>query len=192
MYERGFKSWCEKVALQQRCELKLTPSDPLDAYALAKHLEVLIWRAGEIPGLEAEALLTLTRDDPDSWSAVTICTSTKDLIILNPTHSPARQASDITHELAHIIIGHEPARVDVTEDGLLILNTYNKQQEDEAKWLSSCLLLPRPALLVIRARRLDLELAAQRYGVSLQMLTYRMNVLGLTKTLTRRTAISRS
>lgn len=187
MYERGFKSWCEKVALQQRCELKLSPSDPLDAHALANHLEVLVWRAGEIPGLEAEALCTLTKDDPDSWSAVTICTSTKDLIILNPTHSAARQASDITHELAHIIIGHEPARVDVTEDGLLILNTYNKQQEDEAKWLSSCLLLPRPALLLIRARRLDFEVAAQRYGVSLQMLTYRMNVLGLTKTLTRRT-----
>jgi Zn-dependent peptidase ImmA (M78 family) len=188
MYERGFKSWCEKVALQQRRELELAPTDPLDARALAKHLEVLVWLAGEVPGLEGEALRILTRDDADSWSAVTICTGAKDLIILNPTHSAARQASDITHELSHIIIGHEPARVDVTEDGLLILNTYNKTQEDEAKWLSSCLLLPRPALLLIRARRIDLGVAANLYGVSLQMLTYRMNVLGLSKTLRRRSA----
>ena len=35
------------------------------------------------------------------------------------------------HELAHVIIGHTPARVDVTEDGALILNTYDRQQEDE-------------------------------------------------------------
>lgn len=67
-------------------------------------------------------------------------------------HRNGRLASDIMHELAHLIIGHEPARVDVTEDGLLILNTFSQKQEDEAKWLSGCLLLPRPALLAIRAR----------------------------------------
>ncbi len=37
-----------------------------------------------------------------------------------------RRASDITHEIAHVIIGHEPARVDVTEDGLLMLHCYDK------------------------------------------------------------------
>jgi hypothetical protein len=45
------------------------------------------------------------------------------------------------HELAHVIIGHEPARVDVTEGGSLILNTYNREQEDEADWLAGCLSL---------------------------------------------------
>jgi hypothetical protein len=58
------------------------------------------------------------------------------------------------HETAHIIIGHDPARVDVTEDGLLILSSHNKQQE-EAKWLSGCLLLPREALLLIRRQRVE-------------------------------------
>jgi len=179
MYERGFKTWCEKVALQQRSELGLRATDPLDPLRLANHLGVLVWTAREVPGLNARSLRILTQEDRDSWSAVTLCTPSKDLIILNPTHSDGRRASDILHELAHLIVGHEPARIDITEDGLLVLNTYDQKQEDEAKWLSGCLLLPRPALLFILKQRFDLRVAAKRYGVSVAMLTYRMNVLGL-------------
>lgn len=74
-----------------------------------------------------------------------------------------RPASDLMHELAHIIIGHEPARVDVTEDGALIWNSHDQRQEDEANWLSGCLLLPREALSWIRRQRLD-DRAAARYN----------------------------
>lgn len=83
------------------------------------------------------------------------------------------------HELAHLIVGHKPGRVDVTEDGALLLNTYDKQQEDEANWLSGCLLLPRPALLWLKKRRMPQDSAASHFGVSLQMLTYRIQVTGV-------------
>ncbi len=179
MYARGFKSWCERVALQQRTELKLKSDDPLDPVALARHLEIDVWTAAQIPGLDPLCLSVLVEKDPDSWSAITLCTGTKDLIIVNPAHGGGRRASDIMHEIAHILIGHDPARVDVTEDGLLILSSYNKQQEEEAKWLSGCLLLPREALLLIRRQGLDPEEAARLYGVSAQMLTFRQRVLNL-------------
>jgi len=100
---------------------------------------------------------------------VTLCPGTKDVIIVNPKHLDGRRASDIMHELAHLIIGHEPARVDVTDDELLILNTFSQKQEDEAKWLSGCLLLPRPALLAIRRHCLEENAAAKIYGVSVQI-----------------------
>lgn len=190
MYERGFKSWCEKVALQQRLELQLRPIDALDPVLLAKHLDVLIWTADQVPGIDGQSLNVLTQQDSDSWSAITLCTGTKDVIIVNPNHTTGRRASDIMHELAHLIIGHEPARVDVTDDGLLVLNTFSQDQEDEAKWLSGCLLLPRPALLAIRRHKLEEPIAAKRFGVSVQMLTYRMRVLGLTKS--RDAKVSRS
>jgi Zn-dependent peptidase ImmA (M78 family) len=83
------------------------------------------------------------------------------------------------HELAHIIIGHNPGRIDVTEDGSLILNTYERQQEDEANWLAGSLLLPREALLWIKRQGLDLGTAARQYGVSVTMLQYRLNVTGV-------------
>jgi len=179
VYARGFKSWCERVALQQRTELSLRPEDPLDPMALAKHLGVEVWTAEQVPGLDPAHLGVLVEKDPDSWSAITLCTGVKDLIIVNPAHGGGRRASDIMHEIAHILIGHDPARVDVTEDGLLMLSSYDKQQEEEAKWLSGCLLLPREALLLIRRRKLDPESAARTYGVSDQMLTFRQRVLNL-------------
>lgn len=179
VFARGFKSWCENVAIQQRKELKLSPTAPLDPSMLAKHLRINIWTAEQVPDLDAACLKVLTEDDPDSWSAITICTGTKDLIIVNPAHSGGRRASDIMHEIAHIIIGHEPARMDVTEDGLLILNMYDKKQEEEAKWLSSCLLLPRDVLLLIRREQLTKETAANRFGVSVPMLTFRLNMTRL-------------
>jgi len=179
LFERGFKSWCERVAVTQRRELNLGPTARLDAGELAKHLRVLVWKANQVPDLEKKFLRRLVRDDADSWSAVTICYDGKDLVIVNPSHSEARLASDVMHELSHIIIGHEPARMDVSEDGLLVLSSYEKQQEEEAKWLSGCLLLPREALLSIRRRRIGLEQAAAEYGVSVAMLSFRLNVLKL-------------
>jgi hypothetical protein len=183
--QRGFKSWCENVARQQRRELKLRPSDSLDPLRLAQHLEVEVHTADEVPGISPECLRILTIEDADSWSAATLSGSHKDVIILNPAHSRGRVASDLTHELAHILIGHRAARVDVSADGRLLLSTYDKNQEDEAAWLAGCLLLPRDAIILIRSHRLDLNLAATNYGVSLDMLRYRINVTGVDRQLRR-------
>jgi Zn-dependent peptidase ImmA (M78 family) len=85
------------------------------------------------------------------------------------------------HELSHIIIGHSPTRIDISDNGLLILHTFDRTQEEEAKWLCGCLLLPRPALLLIRRLGLDAKTAAKKYGTSEQMVAFRLNVLGLAK-----------
>jgi Zn-dependent peptidase ImmA (M78 family) len=185
VFARGFKTWCETIALQHRRTLKLQPVDPLRPEAVASSLGVPVYGIEEIPGLDPQVLRTLLHEDPDSWSAVTITNGRKSVIILNSSHSGGRPASDLMHELAHVIIGHTPARVDVTEDGALILNTYDRQQEDEANWLAGSLLLPREALMWIRRQGLDPQAAARDYGVSMQMLQYRLNVTGVDQQLQR-------
>jgi hypothetical protein len=179
MFARGFKAWCEQVALQQRKNLGLLETDPLEPHLLAKNLNVQVWKADDVPTLAPEHLHTLLVKDPDSWSAVTILVGTRPLIVLNSAHSKARQASDLTHELSHLIIGHKAARLDVSPDGLLILHSFDRQQEDEANWLSGCLLLPRPALLLIRRRKMKDADVQGKYGVSSAMLQYRINVSGV-------------
>jgi Zn-dependent peptidase ImmA (M78 family) len=191
VFARGFKSWCETISLQYRRALKLQPVDPLDPGAIAKALGVRIHHVQEIPGLDSGVVQTLLRGDPDSWSAVTITNGRRSVIILNSSHRGGRSASDLMHELAHIVIGHEPARVDITEDGALILNTYNREQEDQANWLAGCLLLPRDALLWIKRQGLEAHEAAKQYGVSLTMLEYRLNVTGVEQQLRRTRAWSR-
>lgn len=76
MFNRGFKAWCENVALQHRRELKLKPLDPLPPRGLAQLLDV--------PGLDARSLSVLLNKDPDSWSAVTLSGGPKNLVLLLP------------------------------------------------------------------------------------------------------------
>jgi hypothetical protein len=80
-------------------------------------------------------------------------------------------------ELSHRIHGHETQDIQVSAEGLMLLSSYDKKQEEEADWLSGCL-LPRDALVAIKNRSLDLSDAAQIFGVSLRMLKYRLAMTG--------------
>ncbi len=178
MFTRGFKNWCETIALQHRRTLKLRPIDPLDPQAVANSLGIQVRGIEEIPGLDPQVVRILLRDSR-SWSAVTISNGRKNVVILNSAHTGGRPASDLMHELAHVIIGHEPGSAHITEDGSLILNTYNREQEDEANWLGGCLLLPRPALLWIKRQGLEEQAVSGQYRASIAMLRYRLNVTGV-------------
>jgi Zn-dependent peptidase ImmA (M78 family) len=182
-FKRGFKSWCENVSLQHRKEMSLQPIDPIDPRALAEKLGVIVWKADEVPGIGQKTLDVLTKDDPESWSAMTLCGDGKNIIVLNPMNSPGRMNSDLTHELSHIIIGHEAARIDVTPDNMLMLRNYDKGQEEEANWLAGCLLLPRLAMLHIRKKGLDKSDIKKIYGVSAPMLDYRLRMTGVDRQL---------
>jgi Zn-dependent peptidase ImmA (M78 family) len=107
--------------------------------------------------------------------------SSKVVVVLNSSHSAARQASDLTHELAHRIRGHKAREVSLSEDGIMLLSSYDKHEEEEADWLSGCLLLPREALVLIRRQQFDDADAANAYGVSARMLNYRMATTGVNR-----------
>lgn len=178
MFERGFKAWCEKLSIQKRTELGIKASDPLDARALAKEQSIKVWSIEDVPGLSVESKNTLLAND-GGWSAATIYFGEKRLIILNSSHSPGRQASDLTHELSHLLLKHKPAKPNVSEAGIMVMENYDQQQEEQADWLSGCLLLPREALVHIKKQRLDMSIATKQYGVSLSMFKYRMDVTGV-------------
>lgn len=175
MYKRGFKSWCENTSAALRAELKLEAVDALDPRKLADHLDIVVWKLEEIPGIPVQCVAAL-RADSDSWSAATVCEGARHAVILNSAHSPGRMNSDFMHELSHLVLAHTPARMDVSTDQLLLLSTYNRAQEEEANWLSGALLLPRDALFNIRRKRLPDEAACRLYGCSQDMLTFRFRV----------------
>ncbi len=179
MLKRGFKSWCENISLLQRKDMGLDPIDPLDPKKLAERLGVLVWNVDEVPELDPKSLQILTKGDPTSWSAATICFNGHNLIILNTTHSHARTCSNLMHELSHLIIGHEAARLDVMPENELMLRSYDKTQEDEADWLAGCLLLPRPALLHIKKNGMDHQIVRSYYGASKDMFAYRVRITGV-------------
>jgi len=177
--KRGFKAWAERASLQYRNELGLSIDEMLSIWSLAEHLDVPIWKPTEIPDLEEQAIEQLLKVDPSSWSAVTLTSGDNHLVIYNSSHSEARTHNDLAHELAHIILEHKPTDVQASEAGLLLVSTYEKEHEDEADWLAGSLLVPREGLSRQHRLNSDLSYLAQHFGVSEQLINWRLNHTGI-------------
>lgn len=191
MFERGFKSWCENIALELRKDLGLHKTAPLEVTCLADYLQVALWTPRDLPGLRADSLEVLLSDEQENWSALTVAEDGAIAVIYNPSHSARRQSSDIMHELSHLVIGHEPSKVLMSQELSLAMRSFDRQQEEEASWLSGCLLLPRPALLAIATRRMSAALTCQKYSVSQDLLTYRMDITGVKAQMSRKKGVRR-
>lgn len=179
MFRRGFKTAAEETALKIRRKLEVASTAPVLLLEVAKLLKIPILKPGDLPELPSDARQRLQLDHSDAWSAITVSDGKSHLIVLNPTHASTRTNSSLAHEIAHILLGHEPSIMFVMPQSEVVLRTHNKEQEDEANWLSGCILLPREALLRARRLRLTDDQICTEYGVSPSMLRFRINATGV-------------
>lgn len=186
VFRRGFKSQCERRAVETRKDLNLSKLDALNAFDLARHLGVVVWSTADVGGLSEEDHRHLTIDDGDCWSALTLRMGNHHLIVYKEIGFRPRINSVVMHELSHIILGHELAEACVLADGSLVPRNFSQEQEDEADWLGGTLLLPRPVLLDIVVNKIPNETAQTQYNVSAQMLEYRMRMTGVRNQIYRR------
>jgi len=176
---RGFKSQSEKRAIELRRILSRKSIDPLPARDVAQHFDVTIWEPKDVEGISASDRQQLLSAGHEEWSGFTLRVGLRHLVVVNSAQSPRRQNSVLMHELAHIILGHDLASATFADGGEFIPSTYNQDQEDEAAWLGGTLLLPRPALLWMRRGRLSDEDAATHFGVSPDLLRWRIRMTGI-------------
>ena len=176
---RGFKSWCENTARGYRRELGLSPIGALDPRALASHLNIEIWTPADIPGIDPKCVRHLTVTARESWSAATLRDGANSLIIINNGHAQTRQNNSIAHEIGHVVLRHEPAKMYVTPDGSMMMSEYNLVHEEEATWFAGSMLVPRDALLDLIKRGIDDSAAAKLMGVSLSLLQMRRRLTGV-------------
>jgi Zn-dependent peptidase ImmA (M78 family) len=165
--------------------MELPPHAPLSARELAKHLDVVLWTPSDVPDIPKAILDQLLERDPDGWSAVTCLANGIARVIYNPTHSLARQNSDIAHELAHIILEHEPGKIVVSHDATIVMRSFDPKQEEEANWLGWSLLLPRTALAHATKARLGTSEIARKWVVSEQLVEYRTRMTGIRRQFAR-------
>jgi Zn-dependent peptidase ImmA (M78 family) len=161
-----------------------TPIQPLRALDVAQHYDVIVWSPLDIRGISSADLHHLLNAGQEEWSGFTVRLNARHLIVVNAAQSGRRQNSVVMHELAHIILGHELTNAIITGAGHLVPSTYDQNQEDEAAWLGGTLLLPRPALLWMRRRRLSDEEAADHFAVSPDLLRWRIRMTGIDYQLT--------
>jgi Zn-dependent peptidase ImmA (M78 family) len=180
-FRRGFKTEANGIAEEIRAELGLGPLDALNPRLLAHALEIPIWTLSEMAALSS-AITHLRTREPEAFSAVTVFRGTKRTIVHNDGHSLARQNSNLAHELAHALLHHPPTPA-LDNKGC---RHWNQDIEDEAGWLAGILLVPEPATIAIAQGHWSKAAAAQRFGVSIQMIQFRLNATGAVKRVARR------
>lgn len=170
---RGFKAEANEIALEVRSELGLRPIDPLDVWVLARHLEIPVHQLSVLHQWAPTALRHFSVVHPSVFSAVTVFDGPISRAIYhNDAHSTGRQSSNLAHELAHGLLLHPPTPA-LDDRGC---RDWDQDIEDEATWLGGVLLITEQASLSIARRGLTLSQAAALYGVSEQMVQYRLNM----------------
>jgi Zn-dependent peptidase ImmA (M78 family) len=161
--------------------------DRLDPLELAKHLAIPVLSAAELAKFGAShADIDRATRPACGWSAATICRGSYRTIVYNPLHSGRRRANSLAHELAHVILDHDPAPL-LQADGS---RHWNSEQEGEANWLAGALLVPRAAVLQWLRDGNDLHSGAAHFGVSVELITWRARHTGVIRQLERTRALS--
>lgn len=177
--ERGFKAWAERTSASLRRELDVQIDQPLRPVDLADYLGVRLLTPSDVPNVTSDVLQQLLKVDRFGWSAVGLESTDSALVIYNPSMSVGRQASDVTHELSHFILGHRPATIIFSESLDLGMRSFDQKQEDEANCLAWTLLLPRVSLVWSESEGLEVNEIASTFGVTTTLVTFRQNTTGI-------------
>lgn len=168
-FRRGFKAEAERLALDVRAEVdasaygRLAPERVADAYGIPLlGLSDLAYpeSIGDDGGLGGEV------------SAVTVVAGPRRLIVVNDRMSRVRQRSAVAHELAHLLLEHEPETI---AEGR---RESQPAAEAEADWLAGCLLVPKGAAIGCAMAGMGDRAVAARYGTSVALARWRMNASG--------------
>lgn len=174
---RGFKAEAERHAARVRSEMGLAPHDGLDPRDLATHLDVAVVDAATL--VDLAELEELERLQAFAFSAATFDIEGRKIIVVSPLRTPGRQNSDIAHELAHIMLGHELS--EIRELNGTPFRTCRPDEEEEATSFGGTLLLPRPLLLSAVRRKASIQQISEQFDVTLDMARFRYNTTGVAK-----------
>lgn len=170
--KHGFKARAERMALAERGALGLTERCRLDPARLAESKGYPVVVLSALADVPPAAVARLQCDDVEAFSAAAVVLGAHALIVVNDAHTPERQVNSVAHELAHLLLGHEPG----IAFGDYGSRTLTGEIEQEADWLAGCLLVPGSGIrATMAACGGSLDAAANHYGVSLQLMRWRFN-----------------
>ncbi|HYB60869.1 MAG TPA: ImmA/IrrE family metallo-endopeptidase [Methylomirabilota bacterium] len=158
-------------------EITRTPlEEPLDPFALAKHFKIQVIEPSHIRALTPEELHLLMGRYAPTWSGATLAFSDGwQLCILNPTHNAERTKATLMEEIAHVSLGHKPTKITTGLDGLC-RRDYEQNNEKEAYAVGAAALVPYAGLFMCLMKGSTVHHIARRYGVSKQLVEYRIKI----------------
>ena len=171
----GFKAKANRIAIGIRHQLRLAEYAPIDVRELAARLDLQIIPLSAFKEWCPEQVSQLNKRDGGQFSAALVYLGKgQRIIIVNDNHSLARQNSDIAHEIGHVLLAHPLGDL----SSMMDCRDSHQDLEDEASHLAGHLLIPNEAAKHIININLENNLAQASYGVSRQMLNWRLNTSG--------------
>lgn len=171
----GFKAAANRIAVALRHQMQLPPDAPIDVERLAGRLSLPLVPISVFAAEYPSQVKQLTVQQPGKFSALLLPLPDGGRIVLfNDRHSPGRQNSSIAHEISHALLAH-PAIPLFDSSGS---RAYDKSTEDEAACLSGYILITNEAAWRIVATHTPAIEACRQYGVSPDMLEFRLNKSG--------------
>lgn len=172
----GFKACADRIAVGLRRQMSLPDSAPIDLDALTAKLGVSIIPISRFADVCPKHVAQLVEVDTDAFSASLLQLNPGRIILVNDKHSLRRRKSNIAHEVAHALLAH-PAQPFEHLGG----RNFNKDIEDEANCLAGHILITNAAAEKILWSNYTEHDACKCYGVSMEMLRYRVNTSGARK-----------
>lgn len=169
------KAELRRLANDVRGELGLTSTQRFDPLHWGKEWGVRMLSLDQVTS-DPATLQRLTEDAPELWSAAVVKDRFGHFVIYNHAHSAPRIRSDLAHEVAHLVAEH---RLDVAwmEPGGKKCGA-SPTHEKEAAELGGALLVPAAEAKTHAFYGRSPEALAAKFGVSLEMATWRMSVSG--------------
>lgn len=160
-----------------RTDLSLNPFD------LARFANLLVVEFDQLKGLSERARQHLLGPASESWSggACSLPDGMK-LVILNPTHGPARTKATLMEEICHVFLAHQPNRLSIVtkdERGKVMNRDYRKADEEEAYGVGAAALVPYAALKRLLLQGKTSREIGLHFRVSRELVEYRMKVTHL-------------
>jgi Zn-dependent peptidase ImmA (M78 family) len=180
-FERGFKSGCERIALEIRGELRLAADDRIDPFLLAEHLAIPVSPLAKLKTLCPGAVDQFHNGDRNLLSAFTVFEGKKRFIFYNEKNAPTRRSNDICHEISHCLLEHEPGPV--MDDGGNRL--WKPEIEKQADYLAGAILIPSDGAYELRRQGHSVDGIAAHFGVSGALSRMRVQMTGVEVRLAR-------
>jgi hypothetical protein len=183
----------ELRALGLRDFADVMDDQPLDPFALARFAKLLVVDFDQIQGLSPESREHLLGEAADEWSGGACSQPLPNgwrIVILNPAHGLHRNRATLMEEISHVFLGHQPNRLAVVEKSdprhvgvaggtKILTRDYNKSDEEAAYAVGAAALVPYACLRKAVLSGRSAEQIARRFGVSRQLVEYRIKVTHL-------------
>jgi hypothetical protein len=165
----------EQFALAAKRCLDLHDQAVVDPWDAAKRIDVDVLGHKFFDQFPEDLRRQILSAGSAHWSAGTVVVPPHAAIVLNPTHSLTRQRATLAEELAHLVMGHPPSRIDPVTG----FRTFEASIESEAFGVGGAMILPYSRLFALVNRGATAGEIANQFSISEQFAEYRINRAGL-------------